>query len=159
MGFSFGWRTGEDDGEGQNEQTVLDVSICPSLPSLHSTPPCSALGSRPAWIIIAESSDFQLGLAMGKASSRDQREEGGGGWDIYFSGSPLAGLLWVNYVHQAKVTGPLQFALSIQLFAFGFVNTSSLYSYVPRNVTGPQSYLWNIELYFVVFLHKIYHCK
>lgn len=41
----------------------------------------------------------------------------------------------------------------------GFVNTSSLYSYVPRNVKGPQSYLWDIELYCVVFLHKAYLCR
>lgn len=96
---------------------------------------------------------------MGKASSRDQREEGGGGWDIYFSGSPLAGLLWVNYVHQAKVTGPLQLALSIQLSAFRFCKHFFSLFLCARNVAGPQAYLWNTELYFVVFLRKASRCK
>lgn len=116
MEFSFGWRT-KLDGEGQKGWIVPDVIICPFY--LLYILLLSALCPRKlTWVDYSRPvSGFCLSLAMGKPSLSlgSQREEGGGGWDIYFSSSLLAGLLWVNYVHQAKVTGPLQVALCIQL--------------------------------------------
>lgn len=73
---------------------------------------------------------------MGKPSSRDQREEGGRGWDMHFSGSLLAVTLG-QLGSLGKGHWPSPGGLLYTTLHSGLVNTSLLYSYGSRKATGP----------------------
>lgn len=116
----------------------------PIYSTLFSTLP-SALRSWPVWVITAESSGFQFGLAMGSTEGGREEQEAG----VFIS-------LVLPAVYFCLTTSTKQRWLVLSRWPSlhnsllpGFLNTSSLYPSGAGNAASPQSYLRDTEIFFL----------